>query len=155
MNALLIVIGVIVIIFILEVVYYRHHALDGLSLKVDFSKSVANYGEDIELIEVAENRKAMPLPFIILKFEAPREIRFYDSSIVTSSDYHYREDMLTMKAYSKHTRRIKVKCRKRGYFVFPRVGITTADLFLLDHYTKEFENDSNSWSSLKSSLQTS
>ena len=129
-------------IFILEVVYYRHHALDGLSLKVDFSKSVANYGEDIELIEVAENRKAMPLPFIILKFEAPREIRFYDSSIVTSSDYHYREDMLTMKAYSKHTRRIKVKCRKRGYFVFPRVGITTADLFLLDHYTKEFENDS-------------
>ena len=41
-----------------------------------------------------------------------------------------------------HTRRIKVKCRKRGYFVFPRVGITTADLFLLDHYTKEFENDS-------------
>lgn len=142
MNALLIVIGVIVIIFILEVVYYRRHALDGLSLKVDFSKSVANYGEDIELIEVAENRKAMPLPFIILKFEAPREIRFYDSSIVTSSDYHYREDMLTMKAYSKHTRRIKVKCRKRGYFVFPRVGITTADLFLLDHYTKEFENDS-------------
>ena len=142
MNALLIVIGVIVIIFILELVYYRRHALDGLSLKVDFSKSVANYGEDIELIEVAENRKAMPLPFIILKFEAPREIRFYDSSIVTSSDYHYREDMLTMHAYSKHTRRIKVKCRKRGYFVFPRVGITTADLFLLDHYTKEFENDS-------------
>lgn len=142
MNALLIVIGVIVIIFILELVYYRRHALDDLNLKVEFSKSVANYGEDIELIEVAENRKAMPLPFIILKFETPREIMFYDSSIVTSSDYHYREDMLTMKAYSKHTRRIKVKCRKRGYFVFPRVGITTADLFLLDHYTKEFENDS-------------
>ena len=142
MNALLIVIGVIIIVFILEVVYYRRHALDDLNLRVDFSKSVANYGEDIELIEVAENKKALPLPFIILKFETPREIRFYDTSIVTSSDYNYREDMLTMKAYSKHTRRIKVKCRKRGYFVFPRVGITTADLFLMDHYTKEFENHS-------------
>ncbi|MBO4426706.1 MAG: DUF58 domain-containing protein [Clostridiales bacterium] len=142
MNALLIVIGVIIIVFILEVVYYRRHALDDLSLRVDFSKNVANYGEDIELIEVAENKKSLPLPFVILKFETPREIRFYDSSIVTASDYNYREDMLTMKAHSKHTRRIKVKCRKRGYYVFPRVGITTSDLFLIDHYTKEFDNHS-------------
>ena len=142
MNALLIVIGVILILFIAEVVYYRRHALDDLYLKVDFSKNVANYGEDIELIEVAENKKKLPLPFIILRFEAPREIKFYDSSIVTASDYLYREDMLTMKAHSKHTRRIKVKCKKRGYYVFPRVGIRTADLFLIDHYSKEFENHS-------------
>ena len=142
MNALLIVIGVILIVFIAEVAYYRRHALDDLYLKVDFSKNVANYGEDIELIEVAENKKKLPLPFIILRFEAPREIKFYDSSIVTASDYLYREDMLTMKAHSKHTRRIKVKCKKRGYYVFPRVGIRTADLFLIDHYSKEFENHS-------------
>ena len=143
MNALLIVIGVIIILFFLEVAYYRRHALDDLNLKVSFSKNVANYGEDIELIEVAENKKAMPLPFVILKFEAPREVMFYDSSIVTASDYNYREDMLTMKAHSKHTRRIKVKCRKRGYYVFPRVGITTSDLFLIERYNKEFENHSD------------
>ena len=51
--------------------------------------------------------------------------------------------MLTMKAFSKHTRRIKATCSKRGYYVFPRVGITTADLFLLERFTKNFDNDSH------------
>ena len=76
MTAILISIGILLILFIAEIAYYRRHALDDLSLKVDFSKNVANYGEDIELIEVAENKKKVPLPFIILKFEAPKEIMF-------------------------------------------------------------------------------
>ena len=138
----LVLIGILLVIFAAEIRYYRRHALDDLRLEVDFSKNVANFGEDIELIEIAENRKNIPLPFIILKFEAPREIRFYDTKIVTASDFLYREDMLTMKAFSKHTRRIKVKCTKRGYFVFPRVGITTSDLFLVSHITKDFDNSS-------------
>ena len=72
-------------------------------------------GENIELIEVVENRKKLPLPFIILKFETPREIKFYDMENATTSDFIYREDMLTMKAFSKHTRRIKAKCRINRY----------------------------------------
>ena len=130
-------------IFIVEIIYYRIHALENLNLKVDFSKKVANYGEDIELIEVAENKKRLPLPFIILKFESPREIKFYDMMNTSASDNLYREDMLTMKAFSKHTRRIKAQCTKRGYYVFPRVGITTSDLFLMERFTKEFASDSS------------
>ncbi|MBR3279786.1 MAG: DUF58 domain-containing protein [Lachnospiraceae bacterium] len=138
-----ILIGILLAIFIVEIIYYRKHALDNLHLKVDFSKNVANCGEDIELIEVAENRKRLPLPFIILKFEAPRELRFYDMMNTSTSDLLYREDMLTMKAFSKHTRRIKAQCSKRGYYVFPRVGITTSDLLLTERFTKDFPNDSH------------
>ncbi len=138
-----VLIGILFAIFVVEVIYYRLHALDNLHLKVDFSKNVANYGEDIELIEVAENRKRLPLPFIILKFEAPRELRFYDMMNTSTSDLLYREDMLTMKAFSKHTRRIKAQCTKRGYYVFPRVGITTSDLLLTERFTRDFPNDSH------------
>ena len=137
---LIVLIGILLAVFLVEIIYYRLHALENLNLKVDFSKNIADYGEDIELIEVAENRKRLPLPFIILKFETPREFKFYDMSQATMSDFVYREDMLTMKAFSKHTRRIKVKCSKRGYYVFPRVGITTADLFLIERFTKDFDN---------------
>ena len=137
-----VLIGILLAVFLAEVIYYTRHGLDNLYLKVDFTKNVAKYGEDIELVEVAENKKRLPLPFIILKFEAPREIKFYDMKNTTTSDYLYREDMLTMKAFSKHTRRIKVCCTKRGYYVFPRVGITTSDLFLMKRLTKEFPNDS-------------
>ena len=140
---LIVLVGILLAVFIGELLYYRMHALDNLSLKVDFSKNVADYGEKIELIEVVENRKKLPLPFIILKFETPREIKFFDEPNATTSDFIYREDMLTMKAFSKHTRRIKAKCSKRGYYVFPRVGITTADLFLIERFTKEFDNDSH------------
>ncbi len=139
---LIVLIAVLIAIFVVETVYYRIHALDNLNLKVDFSKSVAAYGEDIELVEVAENKKRLPLPFIILKFECPREIRFYDMENTSTSDHLYREDMLTMKAFSKHTRRIKAQCTRRGYYVFPRVGITTSDLFLMERFTRDFANDS-------------
>ena len=137
-----VLIGILLAVFLAEVIYYTRHGLDNLYLKVDFTKNVAKYGEDIELVEVAENKKRLPLPFIILKFEAPREIKFYDMKNTTTSDFLYREDMLTMKAFSKHTRRIKVCCTKRGYYVFPRVGITTSDLFLMKRLSKEFPNDS-------------
>ena len=125
---LLVLVGILFALFIAEIIYYRIHALENLHLKVEFSKDVAQFGEDIELIEIAENKKRLPLPFIILKFEAPREIKFYDMENTSTSDLLYRTDMLTMKAFSKHTRRIKAQCTKRGYYVFPRVGITTSDL---------------------------
>lgn len=140
---IIVLIGILIAVFLVEVIYYNRHALDDLRLKVDFSKNIAKYGEDIELIEVAENKKRLPLPFIILKFETPREIRFYDTEKTSTTDFIYREDMLTMKAFSKHTRRIKAKCTKRGYYVFPRVGITTSDLFLVERFTKEFENQAS------------
>ena len=140
---ILVLVGILLVVFLGEILYYRLHALDNLSLKVNFSKNIADFGEDIELIEVVENRKRLPLPFIILKFETPREIRFFDDVKVTTSDFIYREDMLTMKPCSKHTRRIKVKCSKRGYYVFPRVGITTSDMFLMEKFTKDFDNDAH------------
>ena len=136
----LVLIGILIAVVLVEIVYYRKHALDNLRLKVDFSKNIADCGEDIELIEVVENKKRLPLPFIILKFVTPLELKFYDTLKTPTSDFTYREDMLTMKPFSKHTRRIKVKCSKRGYYVFPRVGITTSDMFLFERFTKDFDN---------------
>ena len=98
--ALLVLVITLIAIFTAELIHYRKHALDNLHLKVDFSKNVVNFGEDVELIEVAENKKRLPLPFIILKFECPKELRFYDMENTSTSDYLYREDMLTMKAHS-------------------------------------------------------
>ena len=139
----LVLVGILIAVIVVEIVYYRLHALDNLRLKVDFSKNIADCGEDIELIEVVENKKRLPLPFIILKFATPLELKFYDTLKTPTSDFTYREDMLTMKPFSKHTRRIKVKCSKRGYYVFPRVGITTSDMFLFERFTKDFDNAAN------------
>ena len=140
---LFVLIFIFIALFVAESIYYRLHALERLNLKVDFSKRVANCGDDVELIEVAENKKRLPLPFIILKMEVPRAIKFYDMTNTSMSDHLYREDMLTVKPFSKHTRRIKAQCTKRGYYVLPRIGITTSDLFLTTRLTRDFPADSS------------
>lgn len=140
----IIILGVILLaLFAVEIFYYLKYALNDLDLTVDFTQHVANFGDDIELVETVENRKRLPLPFILLKFECPLELKFYDMENTSTSDFFYREDMLTMGGYSKHTRRIKANCSKRGYYVFPKVGISTSDLFLVERITKVFPNDSH------------
>ena len=131
------------ILAIAELYFYRKHALDHLSLHVSFSQPIAQYGEVIEVIEVAENNKRLPLPFVLLKFESPVSLEFLDMTNSSLSDLIYREDMLTMKPFSRHTRRIKVKCARRGYYSFVRVNLTTSDMLLTEKITRTFDNDAN------------
>lgn len=133
----------IAILVSLELVIYRRHAVDKITLDVKFSKKVADFGEMIEVIEVAENNKRLPLPFIILKFETPSVIEFQDMTNTSKSDLLYREDMLTMKPFSRHTRRIKARCSHRGYYYFTRVNMTTSDLLLMEKFTREFPADTS------------
>lgn len=126
-----------------ELIWYRRCAVDKISLDVSFSKDVAEYGEIIEVIEVAENNKRLPLPFIILKFETPPVIEFQDMTNTSLSDLLYREDMLSMKPFSRHTRRIKAKCTHRGYYSFSRVNVSTSDLLLIEKLTREFPADAS------------
>lgn len=133
----------ILILVSLELVIYRRHAVDRISLDLTFSKKVADYGEIIEVIEVAENNKRLPLPFIIMKFETPAVIEFQDMTNTSRSDLLYREDMLTMKPFSRHTRRIKARCTHRGYYSFTRVNMTTSDILLMEKFTREFPADSS------------
>ena len=140
---LLIFLILLAIMAAVELFIYRIHALDDLSLDVHFSTDLAQYGEVIEVVEIAKNNKRLPLPFLLLKFEAPVSLLFLDMTNTTRSDYLYREDMLTMKSFSSHTRRIKARCMKRGYYSFTRVNITTSDILLIEKLAKEFDRSSN------------
>lgn len=138
---LLVFLVLLAILVAIEMFIYRKHAMDDLSLHVRFSTPVANYGDTIEVIEEAQNEKRLPLPFVLLKFETPTALSFLDMTNTTISDHLYREDMLTTKAFSKHTRKIKATCNHRGYFTFVRVNITTSDLLLVNKITAECANE--------------
>jgi len=140
---ILIFLAILGILVIVELLYYRKHAFDSIDMDVHFSHTIANYGEMIEVIEIAQNNKKLPLPFVLLKFESPMVLEFQDMTNTSISDYLYREDMLTMKAYSKHTRTIKARCMKRGYYNFARVNITTSDLLLMEKMTKDYPTDAS------------
>lgn len=132
---------IIGILILAELWYYRKHALDDIDLDVRFSKSVAQHGEIIEVIEKAENKKRAPLPFLILKFETPVALEFQDMTKTTVSDLLYREDMVSMKPFSRHTRTIKTRCSKRGYYSFARINVSTTDLLLIEKITKDYPTE--------------
>lgn len=134
----LVAIGILIVI---EIALYSRRGLDKLDVDVHFSQDIANCGDEIEVIEIAQNNKRLPLPFLILKFETPDAIRFKDMTNVTLSDNYYREDMLTMGGYSRHTRRIEVICCKRGFYNFARVNVSSADLLFIRKLTQDFTPD--------------
>ena len=140
---IIVFVAVILIFVAIELLYYREHAMEDLDLDVSFSKSVANYNETIEVVEVAQNNKKLPLPFLLLKFETPTALEFMDMTNTSVSDLLYREDMLTMKPLSKHTRRIKARCTRRGYYSFPRVTISSTDLLFIERLGRDFPNNAN------------
>lgn len=138
---ILIFLAIVAAVVIAELIYYRKHAMENLDLDINVSKPVASYGETIEVIEVVQNNKRTRLPFLLLKFEAPTAIDFLDKTNTSVSDLQYREDMLTMKPFSRHTRKIKALCRKRGYYTFPRVTILSTDLLFIEKFSREYKND--------------
>lgn len=141
MIVILIIIFV-ALIALLEIKFYVKHAFDRLDIDVHFSQEVANYGDTIEVVETAQNNKRLPLPFLILKFESPVSIQFKDMTNIAQSDYFYREDMLVMQSFSRHTRRIKAECTARGYFNFARVSASTSDLFLIKKIYRDYTPNS-------------
>ena len=40
----IVLVGILFAVFVVEIIYYRLHALDNLRLKVDFSKNIAENG---------------------------------------------------------------------------------------------------------------
>lgn len=123
----LIVIGILCTI---ELTYYTRKGLSKVDVDIHFSQNIANCGDIIEVVEVAQNNKRIPLPFLILKYETPVAITFNDMTNVSLTDNYYREDMLSMGAFTRHTRKIKVTCTKRGYYTFTRITASSSDLLL-------------------------
>lgn len=140
---IIVLLVIIAIIVAVEIFIYKRHAFDSINVDVHFSQSIANCGDTIEVVEKAENAKKLPLPFLILKFEVPSELEFKDMQKVSVSDLLYREDMLTMRSFSRHTRKIKLNCTHRGYYNFARVSASTSDLFLFTRLSKDFTPNSN------------
>ena len=122
---------------------YHVFALRKLSAKIVFSKSVAKCGETVMIEEMIRNEKALPLPMLVLKFEAPKALAFPDMTNTSLSDYHYREDLLSLGAWKAHTRQIPVKCKRRGYFSFKRFSLTTSDLMLLMKIVSSLESEAS------------
>ncbi|NLW89221.1 MAG: DUF58 domain-containing protein [Clostridiaceae bacterium] len=137
-----IVIALVMMLIAIQLIVYKRLALHGIFAGIEFSTPIAECGETITISEKIENRKRLPLVLLILRFEAPRELHFPDMTNTALSDLYYREDLISLGGWKRHFRHIQVRCRKRGYYEFKRLSVTTCDPLMLVKIYGFFSSDS-------------
>ena len=111
-----------------------------LTANVKFSVDHIVRGETLELVEIVTNRKKLPLAYINLKFTVDKSIYFSDGSdnwCITAKSY--RNDIFSLMMYQKVTRRIPVKCSKRGVYIIDKLELVSNGLFMNDVYVMGVE----------------
>ena len=102
-----------------------------LSVNLEFSQKWAVEGEECELCERVENRKLLPLPALKVKFRVSRQLQFRDEEGVSAvTDQYYRNDVLSIRPFVRHVRRLRFRCKKRGYYRINGLDVVAGTLFL-------------------------
>lgn len=139
---LAIIIGVFAfLVYMLQSWIYESYWDKGLNITLGFSKDAAYRKEEVDLIEVVENRKRLPLPILTVKFETSRNLVARDDKNSAVSDNYYRNDIFTMRSMRKVTRTIPFYCERRGYYDIYDITVLAPNLFLKNEQVARIEKD--------------
>lgn len=122
---------------------YQNKWSDKLTIDISFATNEAFEGDTVKLTESITNRKLLPLPMLMIKFNVAKCLRyldlgvsqtgndlFDDGSNATVTDYVYRNDIVNVSAYQKKIRTLSLKCVSRGYCNINSFYIICSDFFL-------------------------
>ncbi|MDE5966480.1 MAG: DUF58 domain-containing protein [Lachnospiraceae bacterium] len=137
---LFIAVIVVIILYSIQSLLYRRHWNLGLNIQLSFSKDIANVGEQVILTEVIENKKALPLPILHVKFRTSRTFSFADTENSQTTDHYYRNDVFSVLGKQKVTRTLPFVTTHRGYFTITELHITSKDLFLTTTFADMLPN---------------
>lgn len=129
------------LVYLFQSWIYEKYWDKGLRLTLGFSKDAAYRKEEVDLIEVVENRKKLPLPILTVKFETSRNLVAKDDKNSSVSDNYYRNDIFTMRSMRKVTRTIPFYCEQRGYYDIHDVTILAPNLFLKNEQVARVDKD--------------
>lgn len=120
---------------------YDRYCLAGLEYRRRFSRRRAEFGETIELEIEIINRKLLPLAWLEIEDEVPRELPpargdLYHSHKAGRAILH---SLIALRPFERVRRRYPIRCGARGEHVFGPVRLRTGDLFGL--VTRELELD--------------
>ncbi len=110
---------------------WERYCLVRIEYQRRLSASRVFFGEEVQLeVEIA-NRKPLPLPWIQIDDEVPKEVTFLKGKTSTShkTTRLLLSNLLSLGWYHKVKRRYPIRCLQRGYFTFGPTRIRSGDLF--------------------------
>ncbi len=117
------------ILFLLQKILYRKYWQKGVEVNLAFDREAVVAGEYVNLLEIIENRKYLPLPSLKVKFQCSRHLRFMDATNSAVTDRYYRNDLFSIMPYKRITRSNRLYCPQRGYYTIHGIDLVGADLF--------------------------
>ncbi|MDR1537334.1 MAG: DUF58 domain-containing protein [Clostridiales bacterium] len=99
----------------------------GLTFDLSFSEKTVTEGASLLLNETIANAKPLPLPWLAVKFQLSRELA-NDSANSKISDDYYRNDLFSVSAYQRITRRLPFICMKRGYYTVKSIDLVCSNI---------------------------
>lgn len=138
---LLIALAVVVAVYVIQFKLYHKYWNMGLNVRIDFSGKAVSVGDELDLVEVVENDKSLPLPIINIKFATSRTFKFAEEENANVSDHYYRNDVFSILGNQRITRRLSFKTTARGTFRINELQATSKDLFLRHTFAHIYSND--------------
>ena len=120
--------------------FYRRCWDYGLTAEVLFSQREVEEGGRLYLRERIENRKWLPLPTLMVKFEMDRNILCVERTHTSVTDRQYRNDWVAVMPYKRVTRSIEIIGTKRGYYSIGEVRLVTTDILFRNRLNKSIMN---------------
>ncbi len=139
---IIVAVSICIIIFIIQQRIYRRYWDKGLDVDIFFDRPFVRTGETACITEVISNAKRLPLTAFHVKFKTSRTFIFSDTENSNITDYYHRNDVFSVQAYQKITRRLPFHTSKRGYYGISGVNIVAMDFFMSKRFAAVKENDS-------------
>lgn len=140
---IIVTLGIVAALFVVFTInIYRKFWDYGLTAELAFEQHTIEEGEHFRIKEKVENRKVLPIPTLLLKFQMDRELQCVDQNNTKATDKTYRTDFVSVMPHTRVTRFVEAIGTKRGYYDLNSVQFVATDLLFQKTFIKECENHS-------------
>ena len=139
----LLLVGTLLLLFVLISRWWADYSLQGVEYKHQLNSNRVFAGEDIQLTTQATNNKFLPLPWIQINDELPKEVSPRQGRVLASTDPTRvaLASVLSMSWYHRITRTYDIRCPNRGHFFIGPTRIRSGDLFGMHTREMRLEKD--------------
>ena len=139
----LLLVGTLLLLFVLISKWWADYSLQGVEYKHQLNANRVFSGEDVQLTTQTTNNKFLPLPWIQINDELPKEVSARQGRVVASTDPTRMAltSVLSMSWYHRTTRTYDIRCPNRGHFFIGPTRIRSGDLFGMHTREMRLEKD--------------
>ena len=130
-SVALMMVGALILVLALVSKQWARYSL----ARVEYQHWLSSYrvfiGEEIQLVSQLTNQKLLPMPWVQVNDELPREVTPLQGHTVTSPDLARISltSLLSLGWYHRVTRKYTLRCEHRGHFFLGPVRVRSGDLF--------------------------